>query len=619
MRQKILLAAALFVFVFPLTLYLQAEENKTFYGSFMFGYRFVDTSGTVNKYKEDINLDEGPRLFSFNLTYTPEGTLKNVLDRVDLNLYNLGGDPFETFGLSVQKYGKYKFQYERKKAIYFYQDMHEVDSGELYDLHSFNFERTTDSGLLKILFSKNVDLYLNFDRFSKKGESTTTFDINRIDFEFDKPIEEDSRVVAVGVDAHLERYSFVLEEKIQDYETSNSLFLPGMADGGTGASYPSTLNYFFLNQPYDLKTYTHTFKFNGRPIDSLFITGSAQFSNLNMDLTYSEDADGIDYLGSFFSYSYSGTGSFERKINLYDLDVSYLLLDKFAIIGAARYHDFSQDGSLTIDNVEQSAAFNFDTLGFEGGVQYQFSPRIGLTLGYRHEARKLDGWETVTLEEKTIRNGFFENLKWDFSSSFKLTLDHQRGYYDDPFTLISTTGFDRFRVTAKLRAKKLDISSSYLLKRSESKIGDDLWKSTQNRLNLRVGYQLEKVKIFAGYSLNDIEHKGDRTVAYPPSFSGPAGTFDWNILYEGKSNIFDASLSFNPKEDWKIGVYANSYTNCGFWKIARIMLKAYVDYTFANGLIGQLAYRYVDYNDKSSGFSDYRANILEASVGYCWE
>lgn len=619
MRQKILLSITLFVFVFPLTLSLRAEENNTFYGNFMFGYRFVDRTGTVNKYKEDINLDEGPRLFSFNLTYAPEGTLKNMLDRVDLNLYNFGGDPFETLGLSVQKYGKYKFQYERKKAVYFYQDMHEVDGGELYDLQSFNFERTTDSGLLKILVSKNINLYLNFDRFSKKGESVTSFDINRIEFEFDKPIEEKSREIAVGVDAHLERYSFVLEEKILDYETSNSLFLPGFADGGAGASYPSTLNYFFLNQPYDLKTYTHTFKFSARPIDSLFVGGSAQLSNQDMDLSYSEDADGIDYLGSFFNYSLSGTGSFERKIQLYDLDASYLLFNKLAVIGAVRYHDFAQDGSLTIDSTEESAVLNFDTLGFEGGIQYQFSPKIGLTLGYRHEARKLDGLETVTFEEKTKRNGFFENLKWDFSNSLKLTLDHQRGYYDDPFTLISPTGFDRFRLTAKMRVKKLDISSSYLLKRSESKIGDDRWKSTQNRLNLRVGCQLEKVKIFAGYSLNDIEHKGDRTVAYPPSFSGPAGTFDWSILYEGKSNIFDASLSFNPKKDWKIGVYANSYTNSGFWKISRTMLKAYVDYTFAGGLVGQLGYRYVNYNDKSGSFSDYRANILELSLGYGWE
>jgi len=497
--------------------------------------------------------------------------------------------------------------------------MHEVDGGELFDFHSFNFERTMDSGLLKILLSKNIDFYLNFDRFTKKGESITTFDINRIEFEFDKPIEEESREVAVGVDVHLERFSFVLEEKIQDYETTNSLFLPGLADGGAGARYPSTLNYFFLNQPYDLKTYTHTFKFNARPLDSLFIAGSAQLSNQDMDLTYSEDADGIDYLGGFFSYSNSGTGSFERKIKLYDLDVSYLLLNKLAIIGAIRYHDFEQDGSLTIDSVEESAALNFDTLGFEGGVQYQFSPKIGLTLGYRYEARELEGLETVTFEEKTKRNGFFENLKWDFSNSFKLTLDHQRGYYNDPFTLISPTGFDRFRLTAKLRVKKLNISSSYLLKTSESKIGDDRWKSSQNRLNLRVGCQLEKVKIFAGYSLNDIEHKGDRTVAYPPSFSGPAGTFDWNISYEGKSSIFDAMLSFNPKENWKLGVYANTYTNKGFWKITRTMLKAYVDYTFADGLVAQLGYRYVNYNDKSSGFSDYRANILEVSVGYRWE
>ncbi len=619
MRKKILLTITLFLFVFPLAISLQAQDNKTFYGSFMFGYRLVDNTGTVSKYKEDINLDEGARLFSFNLSYSPEGALKNVLDRVDLNVHNLGGDPFETFGLSIQKYGKYKLQYNRRKAVYFYQDMHEVDGGALYDHHTFNFERTMDSGSLKISFSKKVDLYLNFDRYTKKGDSVTTFDINRIEFEFDKPIEEEARDAAIGLEVHLENYSFVLETKIQDFETTNSLFLPGFADGGAGARYPSTLNYFFLNQPYDLKTYTQTFKFNGRPLINLFVAGSVQISRQDMDLTYSEEADGIDYLGGFFTVSSSGTGSFDRQIQLFDLDASYLLFNKLALIGAVRFHDFEQDGSLTIDDVRESASVNFNTLGAEAGAQYQFSPKIGLTLGYRHETRKLEGLETVTFKEETKRNGFFENLKLDFSSSLKLTIDHQRGYYDDPFTLISPTGFDRFRITAKARVKKLDISGSYLLKTSESKIGDDRWKSTQNRLNLRVGYQLEKAKIFAGYSLNDIEHKGDRTVAFPPSFSGPAGTFDWSILYEGKSSIIDAMFSFNPKENWKIGAYANSYTNSGFWRISRLMIKAYVDYTFREGLIAQLGYRYVNYNDKSSGFSDYRANILEVSVGYRWE
>jgi len=619
-RKKIYLPVILFFFAFSLSLSLQAEDNdKTFYGNLMFGYRIVDTSGADFKYKEDINLGDGARLFNFSLHFVPAEKLAKFFDRIDMNVYNFGGDPFEAFGLSIQKYGAYKFKYDRKKSTYFYRDLHEVGGGELFDLHTFNFDRIADSGFLKIWLGKNVDLYLNFDSYTKSGDSVTTFDINRIEFEFDKAIEEKSREVAIGVEVNLKRYSFVLEEKIQDYETSNSLFLPGFADGGAGARFPSTLNFFILNQPYDFKTYTHAFKINARPFNNLLIAGSAQLSNQDMDLTYSEDVDGVDFLGSSFTFSSSGTGSFERKIQLYDLDVSYLLFNKLAIIGAVRYHDLEQDGSLTIDSVEESTALNFDTLGIEAGAQYQFSPKIGLTLGYRHEARELDGLETVTFEEKTKRNGFFENLKWDFSRSFKLTLDHQRGYYNDPFTLISPTGFDRLRLTAKLRAKKLDISSSYLLSRSESKIGDDRWKSTQNRLNLRVGYKVEKVKIFAGYSLNDVEHKGDRTIAFPPSFSGPAGTFDWSISYEGKSHLLDASLSFNPKEDWKIAVYANSYTNRGFWEISRTMLKAYVDHTFDNGLIAQLGYRFVDFKEKSSGFNDYKANILEISVGYRWE
>jgi len=253
-RKNILLPVILSVFVISQKFSLHAEnKNKTFYGNFKFGYRIVDTSGADFKYKEDINLDNGVRLFNFSLHYTPEEKFKKLFDRLDINIYNFGGDPFESFRLSIQKYGKYKFQYNRKKAAYFYHDLHETGEGHLYDMHTFNFDRIMDSGLLKIQLGNNINLYMNFDRYTKKGDSVTTFDINRIEFEFDKPISEESREVTIGVDVHLKNYSFIFEEKIQDYENSNSLFLPGYADGGASARYPSSFNYFYLNQPYDLK------------------------------------------------------------------------------------------------------------------------------------------------------------------------------------------------------------------------------------------------------------------------------------------------------------------------------------------------------------------------------
>jgi len=622
MRRKILLSVILSVFVLSLTFPLPAQEkedNKTFYGKFSFGYRVVDTSGADTKYKEDINLDDGARLFNFSLHFTPDGNLKKLLDRIDLNVYNFGGDPYETLGLSVQKYGKYKFQYDRKKSTYFYEDIHEA-GGHLYDPHTFSFDRVSDSGMLKVWLGKKAALYMNFDRYTKEGDSITTFDINRIEFEFDKPIREKSTVVAIGLDIHLKGYSFVLEEKIQDYENSNSLFLPGYADGGAGARYPSSFDYFYLNQPYDLKTYTHTFKFNARPFSNLLVAGSASSSEQDMDLTYSEDAGGVSYLGRSFAYSLSGEGNFNRVIELLDLDISYLMFNKLAIIGAVRYCGFDQRGSLSVDGETESTSFNYNTVGFEGGLQYQFSPKFSLTVGYRNEARELEGMETVTYEEKTQRNGGFGNLKLALSQAFKLTLDYQLGSYDDPFTLISPTDFKRFRATVKIRGKQFNASASYLRNDSESKIYDNRWDSTKTQLNFRIGYQGEKVKLFGGYSLIDVEHKGARTIAYPPTWTG-GGSFLWDILYEGESNLFDASASLNLDNKWKIGAYTNLYSNNGFWEISRTTLKGYLEYAFEGGYITQIGYRFVEFKEKSSdaGFNNYKANILEISFGYRWE
>ncbi|UCC41554.1 MAG: hypothetical protein JSV96_09125 [Candidatus Aminicenantes bacterium] len=622
MRRKILLSVILSVFVLSLTFSLPAQEkedNKTFSGKLRFGYRVVDTSGADSKYKEDINLDKGARLFNFSLNFTPDGKLKNVLDRLDLNVYNFGGDPYETFGLSVQKYGKYKFQYDRKKSTYFYEDVHEA-AGHLYDFHTFSFDRVSDSASLKVWLGKNASLYMNYDRYTKEGESTTTFDINRIEFEFDQPIREKSTVVSLGLDVHLKNASFVLEEKVDDYKNTNSLFLPGYADGGASARYPSSLSLFYVNQPYDFRTYTHTLKFNARPISNLLVAGSARLSEMDMDLSYSEAANGVTYLNRSFAYSMSGNGEFDRKIQLLDLDISYLLFNNLAIIGAVRYNDFEQNGSFTIDGEEESATLKYDTVSFEGGLQYQFSPKFSLTLGYRNEARELEGVETVTYEEKTQRNGAFGTLKMQFSRAFMLGIDFQRGWYDDPFTLISPTDFKRLKATAKIHVKQFDASCSYLLNDSESDVYDERWESTKKQFNSRLGFHGEKVNLFAGYSHINVKHKGDRTVEYRPSWTG-GGSFLWEILYEGKSNLFDASISANLNSAWRIGAYGNIYSNKGFWEISRTTLKGYLEYAFEGGYITQVGYRYVDFKEKSSdaGFNDYKAHIFEISFGYRWE
>jgi len=616
-RKKTIIPLLVVGFIFSMAFSLLPEDKeKIWYGNFLIGYRMVDTSGSPFKYKEDINLEEGARLFNLSLHYTPTETMKKFLDRLDINIYNYGGDPFETLGIHIQKYGKYKFKYDRKKSAYFYNDQY-LDGH--YDMHSFNFDREMDSALLKILVHKNADLYFSFDHYSKKGESVTTFDINRIEFEFDKPINEDYRNFTLGASVHLNRYSFTFEEKILEYENSNSLYLPGYADGGGNAQYPSSLNYFSIQQPYDLKSNTHFFKATARPIDNLLISGAVRLFDQNMDLDYTEEADGVNYLNRFFSYQYSGNGSFDRKIRMYDADLTLLLTNKLAVVGAVRSNDFEQRGTMTINGSSENTEWDYNTLGFEGGLQYQFTPAVALTAGYRNETRELEDRYTATYEQKTKRTGLFGNLKLHAGQKFSLYADYQLGNYDDPYTIISPTDFSRLKVLAKVKIDNFSLTGSFLTNSTKSEVMSDMWESSKNQISLRAGYHSTKLKLFAGYSYLSIQHDADRTIGYPPGWSGPAGTFPWVIDYEGNSSLIDGSLVFMLNENWNIGGYGNIYSNTGSWEISRTTFKGYVEYLFSAGYVAQLGYRYINFEENAAPANDYTANLVELSFGYRWK
>ena len=615
---KIVTPVMMAVFFLCLSPSLQAESE--FSGNFLFGYRLVDTSGpgADYKYKEDFNLQSGPRLNAFTLSYAPDNGLKKFFDRLEMQVYNFGGDPFETFDVTLRKYGKYMVRYERKKSTYFYHDLNQVEGSGLYDLHTFDFDRVIDSGTAKFSVNRALDLFFNFDRYSKKGQSSTTQEISREVFELEKPIQEDSIEFAIGADYHAPRYSLLFEWKYQDYDNENSLFLPSYARDEE-ALYPTSLDYYVLTQPYTFSANTPLFKFHVKPIDALIVSGSFMFMTLDMSLDYTEEAQGINYLGRIIDESSGGSGNFKRKIYLYDFDGTYILSSKLALLGGIRYHFFDQNGAMTIEGETESMLISYNTLGFDAGLQYHFSPTLALTLGYRYENRGLAGTETATYEYDTQKGGFFGDLKWTIIRGLKMTLDYEHSNYENPYTLISPTDFDRIRFTLKYNFDKLYLSGSLLLTDIKSEVFEDVYDSSKNQFSLRAGYNDAKLKLFAGYSYIDVEHRADRTVVYPPYWTTPGGSFLWEIFYEGKSSLFDAGINYDLDQNWKLGGYFNVYSNSGSWEIDRTMFKAYVEYRFTRGYVAQVGYRYVDFGEKASGANDYSASIFEFSFGYRWQ
>jgi hypothetical protein len=623
MRKKNIRLSLLGIFL-ALAVASSLQAQGQFRGDFLFGLRFVDTSGpgAEYKYKEDINLQRGARLSSFNLSYAPDNGLKKYFDRLDVQVLNLGGDPYESISVGMQKYGSYQVQFDRRKSTYFYQDQTRTEVGALYDLFTFDFDRVQDSGTAKVWLTKNVNLYFDFNRYTKKGDSTTSLDVERIEVEFNKPVQEESREATLGVDLRFGNYSVVLEEKFLDYKNENSYFLPGSADGGPEAEYPSSLNYFYMNQPYDLTGNRHSLRFTARPSNRLLVSGSGQLYNLDEDLNYSESASGLTYLNRNFQYDYNGTGRFDRDMQLARVDAHYLLSNRFSLVGAVRLDNFDQSGELTIDGEITSQDIGYKTWGADAGGQYEFSPNLILTLGYRFENRDLENLETVDYALDTTKNGAFGNIRWDFSRTLKFTLDYEHSGYQNPYTLISPTSYDRLRMTAKYQAGPVNVKASYLWNGTKSDLGSsDIvpFKTVRNQFNLRAGYHTEKLMAFAGYTYLQSKREGERSVEYPPSFGGPGGAFLWDILYEGKGSILDANLSFELSQALRAGGYALLYNNSGSYEVGRTTLKLYLEYNFFGGYVAQVGYRYVNFFEDLVGANDYKANIFELSFGYRWK
>ena len=683
MIQKILCILALVALLLPAPNGWAADDSEL-KATFLFGYRFAEWSGSENKYREDINLDNGPRLFRFQLSYSPAGDRRRLLDEATISVLSFGGDPFESFRLTMVKYGKYNLSYERLKAEYFYADeqwthplyfwqMRESVGG---DFHTADYDRVIDRAAAKIWLGNRAHLLFNFDRFSKKGNSTTTFDFARDEFEFDRPVDQTSKEVTLGLDYSVPKLTLAVEERIRDYHDHNSCFLPGFSEG-ENFGYPSpnsaNLFYFFSHLPYDSRSYTHTAKVIAKPVKNLLLKGGFSYVDLSMNnLDYRERYLGTNFDATKLWYeSYENSFDLSRRISNFDADLSYLFSDKLAFVAAFRSNRFKQEGMLEYTTAnfappnpdsltEEEASYQFHNLGFDAGLQLQPLAKLTLAVGVRSEARTVE-FAGGRPEEKTERLGLFGNLNWQLSPCLKLGADYQFGDYKDQIMPVGPATSNRVRLTARFKKGQWYANGSLLwtqisndghLYNPTIEQPSNGWKSTSANLNLRLGRMGKKLQASAGWALiNTRNTANDRNLFTSVPAGFPA---TWPIYYSGQIHIMDLNFSLKLESKWSLGAMVGYYTAPAYYggyfvyqasnhtassaqptftkdenyknrDLSRLSFKPYLEYTIDNHFLVQLSYWLTDFKDPfvihyttgNVGFhNNYTANVVELSFGY---
>lgn len=616
----LLLLAAL-VTLAPTPAVAQTGEDTGFSGDILIGYRSVDVSGADRKFKEDINLDDGPRLFDLTFRFFPQEGQNQFADRVELDLDNLGGDPFETLALTVEKRGSYDFRYDRRVSEYFYDDLIlppalvEPGTPTGGDFHTFDFERVRDRARLDVDLSSRAELHFGFDRYTKRGEATTTLDISRDEFELDRVIDESLDDYFAGIEYSWDKATLVVQQQFRDYENLVEIFLPGFSEGENVVDDNTTLDFFFLDQPYDLDSQETSAQLVFTPSDRLRVQLYASVQDQDLDVTAQEESQGIAFTGQPFTTDLEGDGEIDRSVDLFDVELTYLITDRVAFVGSVRDSSLDQDGQFAFGTDFNVGEWEIATTGAEAGLEFYVNPELTVTGGLSYEDRSVDfGHATDGVieeleEEDTERDGWFGIVSWRPSTAFRLTAALEDNSFDDPFTLVSPTDRQRYRVTGRYRFdNNLYLSGTYRMTDYENSNSD--WQAETEQTQLRVGYDTRELSVSLGYSLIDVTRQIDQLV------QGGSRTNLFNIFYEADSDFLDARLRYAVNDRVTVGGLARLYDNDGSFALSRDDYRAYVDFTLGEGYLVHLGYRTMDYDEQAFNFDDYDADIAEIGVGY---
>ena len=610
---------------FPVFAAAQQETDSSLEGLLRFGFRGVDVGGAEGKYRQHVNLDSGPRLFELRFDYEPVGGFGEAVDKLSLDITQFGGDPFETLRFNLRKYGAYDFQYQRLKSTYFHEDI--LFPGELEDQRlslegdfvTFDTDRVRDEAKLDLKLGRSAQLNIGFNRYTRKGDSTTKLRIARVVTPLERPIDEKMNELDLGFQYRWNKAALIMQERVRTFENAYELFLPGASDRDPG----TTILSFFRDQPYDLRSFQHTVRLNLDPDPRWLVRASVSVENMDFDGSTDESLATLRD-GVISTSDSSGSGGIKRDSSWMDVDVSYLLNDRVSLTGSLWRDDLDENGDYTFGDNVNRGTWDMVKTGVEGGAQYAFSPAASISGGIRYESRKVDHGEGESAESElrsstTTHTGVFLAADWRPQPLVGFNAELESGKYSDPFTLASPTDRLRFRAQAKFNRRTGAFATlTYIGHRLSNDarppggLTPSDWASDRDHLNLRAGYREDGLDVSAGYAYVRVKHDVDQTI-------NPGGSpFLIPILYRANSNFVDGRLRWRFLPEWRVGADLRFYDNDGSFAVRRNDLRAYVDVTVYEKYLVNVGLRRIDYEETLRGFNDYDANIVEVSIGYTW-
>jgi hypothetical protein len=560
-------------------------------GAVEWGYRFTDVHGSNARYREVVNLENGPRLFDLSL-WLKDLEKDAFADEVRLRLHGFG-DPYPSGRLEVKKNKVYDLTAEYREYDYFFnrQDfppsLNDPNQQLLTDNLDFNQKRRLGRVNLALFPAEEIRLNIGYNYAQRTGVADVprafTF-VPRVTQDLDEQFQE----YYCSIDFPLGGWDIHIKQSIWTFDSDNAIN-DSIDSGGLSQRVVEKREESVWTSVSTIKAHTHL--------------GDRWDFDAGYIFAHSEGDAQLEVLRGIPIQVRPGNAEFHFDTHIVELGLSHLLREDLILHFDYRMHTFDQNGDTPTDLFSLSQKVtetDYSLFAHTGTLQLEYTPRDNLTLrcGYRGQYRLIDSENFAPNEfsggansssDRILSHGWVASGDWKPFRFLSFFGEYEGAAFDNPYTRISpeNQNIARFRTRYETPIKGMNLVGTFLWKQRTNP--DQQYRLDIQDYVLAATYQpsaLPKLTLDASYTyekIQDTKEIANEAALNPPpapplfstfNFDSDAEIFSGGISYEGiykglggrlggsyartrfedSEEYYVASLSFWYKNRWLIPI-----------------------------------------------------------------
>jgi hypothetical protein len=368
--------------------------NYNIDNSFETGYRYVTVGGNETKYQSDENFRDGVRLFASYLNVTSKQGHGFLFDHLVLTTQGLGGDPYESAVLRMDKNRLYQYDFSWRRNDYLNPGL---TTGNANGIHLLNTTYNLQDQDFELFPQSSVKFFLGYTNSNQSGPGLSTialFQPHGNLFPLFSPIKRSQNEYRLGNELDFLGLKLNWMHGWEDFKEDTGYALSVLNLGDEPAS-GTTLNFFRRAEPYH----------GTSPFWRVALSGERRFFSLNGRFTYTagrrafvldESSLGTVTFGAAANRQILTFGNGQRPVATGNLTFSIFPSSKITVVNQTSVYNVRTEGEnvfTQFDNATQTAQnFNFQYLGIrtvanDTDVTLEATRWLSLRFGYEYSNR----------------------------------------------------------------------------------------------------------------------------------------------------------------------------------------------------------------------------------------